>query len=534
MILSLAPLGEANLPLGLVTLRAALLQALDLVPFSLNKEEYARRYARLLFPFATTATTITNPLEFKAVWGAVASGGRTVFSAPAHHHCVYDHGGWDAVFPPFFGSPVDDPAAGQLETWIARRVALSASELPIAMVEMVNAPRSRGLLVLPDAERLVVDGPLRDGPLRGGAVRVDPSPEAVKARRAQLLRDRRREIKSGEDLLARERERVADKTFEDFAPEAVFHSTKAAGPGQGSDKTEMVRRSGLAVAGDGGGRAFWRGPEGSDCESGKRPAVLFFDEAVAFLSLPGYRSCFSPPTSHRAGGNGQLCLVADDCPVIAIEWCSAYTLSAGKKSDGPGEPPSEKSGSDDAVDPGSLSVSSCPLAALPCFQLIDTRVCLEESTAKKMAEGSVKRYMISGAISAAEEKEGEEGKSGGTDGDAKARVETRSVTLSGCIPCGRPTNVLQRRLLAIHVELLGRSLEDHVELAAVGDWNNCALNPWEQVGLLFDLCFFSSSSPPVANFLVQFFFPLPLCFISFFFFSSFVVPLSRARPRLYS
>ena len=523
LILALAPLGEAKVPLSLVTLRAALLQALDLVPFSDSKEEYARRYVRALFPFATSSTTRKNRAEFDAVCGAVVAGGRIVLSAPAHHRCVDDRGGWDAVFPPFFGSPVDDPAEDALEVWLSRRVALSASEAPIAMVECVNTPRRRGLLVLPDDDRLVLDVP-------GGVRNAD----ADIVKRGGLPGGPRYRIRSGEESLAAERTRVASKSFErgemHFAAEAVFHSTKAAGCGFGYDKTGMVTRSGEDVVG-GGDRNVrpWSGPKGSG--GGRPAAVVFLDEAMASISLPGYRSCFSPPTSHRAGGNGQLCLIADDSPVLAIEWCSAYTLGAGKNA-GPGKAPSAASGAEGgALDLGSLSVSTCPLAALPCFQLVETRVCLDTSSAKEMMDEKGPRgSKIRGAIEAAQKrKKGEEEEEGGAAGAAELDVELASVTFSGCVPCGRLSNTLQRRLLAVHVELLGRCLEEDVELAAVGDWNACALNPWEQVRFsLFVVCSLFVHSPLTFFF---FFFYLPLTF--HFFLCSFSDPCSQTRSDFY-
>lgn len=547
-ILSLAPLDvqdpfdqpdEDTIPLALVTLRTAMVNASDVVGW-IDTDDAAKRLVRVLFPWGTSAFRDDSELEaeFKALWTAVRCTGRLILSAPVHGRCADDPGAWDALFPPFYSAP-DDPADYQLRTWFARRVALAASETPITLIQSLWTVRSRVLLVLPEGKRLrlssstavkpadaataaaagastsaaaqqsasasastAAGGPWKKLRVSSSAA-VKPSDAstaavplpsaaasassaaapAVATTAATAAVNPAVTLCTGSRLLWSEKERIKEKRFSDaeVSPDRAFHSTKAA-PSLG-DKTAIVGRSVTDITGGADHHGDnprqnvppWRGP--GNCRNGKVSA-FYLDEAIAVPQRTGWRTCHSWPTSHRAGGNGQVTYISDEAPMIAAEVCSVLAHYGTKVSDQGGS----------GLSLGDYRVACCHLAALPCFQVMQTLSYVREDD---VGPTEWERCVES------DPQKGQQVR------DAKLPVV--SVDIHGCVPCGRAAGSLHRRLVALTLLCLGRNLGDSVDLSAVADWNTDALDPFDQCKMLFQ--FFEllyAAKPSLKDFMLKF------------------------------
>ena len=443
-ILALAPLCEPGLPAPLIILRSALLSSADVVCLA-DSDKPARRLTELLFP--NDARQGASPGELEAVIGAVRIIGRRVLATAAHGRSANDPVAWRDLFT--------EPSQCDFKTGFAKRVTLAASEAPISMIQSLWTVRWWGLLVLRDEDKLQLSEVLEAGE---GASTDSAKP--------------RLDVRCGWSLWRDERIHASSRCFGDASPDRAFVSTKAA---SGKVSSEMVLRPARVIAGV--GQAPWSGPA---C-AGKKPVSLFFlDEAVTAIQLDGYRFCHSVRTDHRAGGNGQMTCIRNDTPNIVMEIGGVFAFY-GTASD--------------------LRVSSCPLASLPCFQVVKTWAYLNEREYDELGEEGIREREWEARVeesSARQEKFDPAGRGAGTDAAARAddlavaakqalrhKLEVVSVDVHGCPPYGRSAGGLNRRLLSMTVRCLALHMHKSTELFCVADWNKCMLDPVDLATTVF-------------------------------------------------
>jgi hypothetical protein len=467
-VLALAPLCEPNLPAPLVILRSALLMSADVVCLT-NSDKLAMRLTELLFP--SDARWGFSRRELTAVIAAVRVAGRSVLAAVAHGRSANDPVAWADLFP-----SDTKPSRCGLKTRFAKHVALAASEAPISIIESLWTLRGWGVLVLPENERLQLSEDLK---VAEGSGSASAGPQL--------------HVRCGWSLWGKERDRVSHLSFSEASPDRAFVSTRAA---SGLGRERLVSLPALALAvGVPESEGPWPGPEEAT-GAGKKPVSVFFlDEAMTSLQLPGHRFCHSSPTSHRAGGNGQMMCIRDDAPVIAMEPCGVfafYGVSEGNKV-------------------SDLRVSFCPFASLPCFQITKTWGYLSEEEYNELGEegGEQGKWKERVDSSTARQKESDPaGSSAGADAAARAekakndlcgKLEVVSVDVHGCPPCGRSAGSLNRRLLSVTLRCLGLNLEASTELFCVADWNKSILDPVDLATTVFQFLLPTFKRRPPAN-----------------------------------
>lgn len=353
-ILSLAPLEACGVPLALVILREQLLSSSDVVSL-VEKDAVAEEITNAIFPHLTVASQKADENELKAVTGAVRFLGRGVLAPGGHGRSFDDAAAWGLFFPRYF-SAVDERGLTKLETWLAKRVALNASLLPLTYIQSVIGIRTRSLLFVPAGQRLEMSREV--GTLRAASGEpAGPAPKKARSYDAGASSSswtvsasggggaggsgsgggggaegaggeggglrRATAIVAGPELLEEEHERIRNFTFHrsNVSPQKVFFSTP--GASRCGDTTCLVLECWQAVFGkpDGaGGRlGHYVGPDDGDKADPRPVGVAFLDEGTAGVRADGqsYTSAWSLPTGHLCGGNGLVSTFAVNCPVSA-------------------------------------------------------------------------------------------------------------------------------------------------------------------------------------------------------------------------
>ena len=530
LILSLAPYSDLEAPFALVLLRAALIDASDIICW-LKTDDAAKRLVRLLFPFSSpTGDAAEKFAEANCESGLVRATGRSSLSRMVAGRCAIDEAALAEVAPKVPGSvllPGYLYNDSNLYTGHAQLVALAASEGPMTSVMRWWSSFRQGMvLVVPDEDRirlsfaseeefqsvsggddaskLLLDRKCGGGGATGaesagaaGSLGGDGGGGSSKRRRVD---EKRHRLFSAAQIYKKERERAAAKSFDSSSPDSVFVSANAAGGG-GRDLLSAVQRAFDGIV-------SWPGPPGA--EEDKGPSVVLMDEAFGTPNKGGFRFGHSAPDSRRAGGNGQLLALSNSSPVLGGELCSVNVVTGVESvaSGGSG-------GVGGGVAGGDVSearVFCCHLAVLSGFQVALTSTSLAKTDVDKPGENKFEDYVEAAAAAAAREKaaasaavasaaeksnyfsfsSSSSSSSAGVEGftrdiwgahdfdpDTKKLLAV-CVNFHGCAPCGRVAGYLARRLTGTTARCVTRSTDERTQLAAPADWNKCGLDPFDQ------------------------------------------------------